>query len=320
MKRTLLLFISVLLALLIGCTPAVKRPEQPQIKKPPIPEKISVGENEEPVLKVYIKQTGKIEEMALEDYVAGTVAGEIKNDWPTEALKAQAILARTYVLDFVNTKKSKYEGADISTDFEEAQAWNEANVNDRIKKAVNDTRGQVVVYNGNYIKAWFFSHAGGMTATAKEGLNYKGQNPPYIQVVKSPDSSKAKPEDREWTAEFSKNEVLSALDKMGAGVKDFSSVKVAERGPSGRTTILSFDGVPVNAPDLRIALGSERMKSTLLESLRFDGNTLTMKGKGFGHGVGMSQWGAYGLSEQGKTAEDIIKYYFKGVNIVKLWN
>ncbi|MDI6600917.1 MAG: SpoIID/LytB domain-containing protein [Thermoanaerobacteraceae bacterium] len=318
MKKTLLFVISILLIVSIGCTPAVRRLKQ--VEKPPIPERISRGENKEPTLKVYIKQTGKIEEMPLENYVMGTVAGEIKNDWPMEALKAQAILARTYVLDFVNTKKSKYEGADTSTDFEEAQAWNEANINDRIKKAVNDTRGQVAVYNGNYIKAWFFSHAGGMTATAKEGLNFKGQNPPYIQVVKSPETPKAKPEDREWTAAFSKQEVLAALNKMGAGVKDFSDVKVASRGPSGRTTILSFSGVPVNAPDFRIAIGSERMKSTLLESLRFDGNTLTMRGKGFGHGVGMSQWGAYGLAEQGKTAEEIIKYYFKGVNIAKMWD
>ncbi len=318
LKRAVLFIISAMLVLSAGCTAAEKRPRQ--AAKPSIPESISRGKDKEPALKVYIQQTGKVEEMPLEDYVAGTVAGEIKNDWPAEALKAQAILARTYVLDFVNTKKSKYQGADISTDFEEAQAWNEANVNDRIKKAVKDTRGQAVVYDGKYIKAWFFSHAGGMTATAKEGLNYKEANPPYIQAVKSPDSTKAKPDDREWTVKFSKQEVLAALDKMSAGVKDFGSVKIAAKGPSGRATTLSFDGVPVNAPDFRIAIGSEKMKSTLLENLNFDGSTLTMKGKGFGHGVGMSQWGAYGLAQQGKSAAEIIKYYFKGVNIVKLWN
>jgi len=310
----------ILLVLMIvstACAPVARRLQQ--VQKPPIPEKISRGEDKEPVLKVYVKQAGKVEEMPVEDYVMGTVAGEIKNDWPMAALKAQAILARTYVLDFVNTKKSKYEGADISTDFEEAQAWNEANINDRIKRAVSDTRGEVAVYKGNYIKAWFFSHAGGMTATAKEGLNYKGENPPYIQVVKSPETPRAKPEDAEWTASFSKQEVLDALSKMGAGVSDFTEVRVAARGPSGRATVLSFDGVPVNAPDFRVAIGSGKMRSTLLESLRFDGNTLTMRGKGFGHGVGMSQWGAYGLAEQGKTAEEIIKYYFKGVDIVRMW-
>ncbi len=317
MKKVMLVFLSIMLVLSVGCNTTNNRPNP--VKKPPIPAKISRGKNKEPALKVYIKQTGKIEEIPLEKYVAGTVAGEIKNDWPMEALKAQAILARTYVLDFVSTKESKYEGADISTDFEEAQAWNEDNVNDRIKKAVKDTRGQAVVYGGKYIKAWFYSHAGGMTATAKEGLNYKMKDPPYIQVKKSPDSMAARPNDRAWAAKFSKQEVLAALSEIGAGVKDFDSVKVAARGPSGRATVLSFDGVKVNAPDLRIALGSEKMKSTLITSVKMDGDNLIIKGKGFGHGVGFSQWGAYGLAKQGKTAQEIIKYYFKDVNVVNMW-
>ena len=74
-------------------------------------------------------------------------------------MKAQAILARTFVMEFLTDKTSKYEGADVSTDIAEAQAWDQGSVNERLKKAVQDTTGMVAVYNGQYIKAWFHSHA-----------------------------------------------------------------------------------------------------------------------------------------------------------------
>jgi Stage II sporulation protein. len=120
-----------------SCAAPSKKPvpnTKPQVSLPRIPAKISRGVSKEPMLKVYVSQTGKVETMPLEQYVMGTVAGEIKNDWPIEALKAQAILARSYVLNFVETRKSKYDDADISTDFEEAQAWNPENINSNIKK------------------------------------------------------------------------------------------------------------------------------------------------------------------------------------------
>ena len=143
--------------------------------------------------------------MKFEDYVVGVLAGEMSNDFPAEALAAQAILARTFVMEFITEKgNSKYEGAHISTDIEEAQAWDAKEVNDRIVKAVADTRGQVLLCDGKYVKAWFHAHAGGQTATAEEGLGFKEKEPPYIQVVKSPDSPEAPSKDANWIATFSK--------------------------------------------------------------------------------------------------------------------
>ena len=86
--------------------------------------------------------------MDIETYVMGVLAGEMKNDWPEEALKAQAILARTFVLKFIETKDSKYDGADISTDVSEAQAYSEADINDKVRAAVEETRGLVMSYEG----------------------------------------------------------------------------------------------------------------------------------------------------------------------------
>lgn len=275
----------------------------------------------EPRLRVYDIQTNTTKEMNLEDYVAGVVAGEMENYWPVEALAAQAILARTYVLEFIEDKGgSKYSNADISTDFEEAQAWNPGNINENIKKAVSMTRGKVVTYQGKYIKAWFHSHAGGITATAKEGLNFKEAEPPYIQVVKSPDTNAGPAGKRTWSATFTKSELASMIkSKMGQDTGPIDSVSIAARGPSGRATQIKIGNATMNAPDLRIALGSMKMRSTLLTSLRIEGDKVVMVGKGFGHGVGLSQWGANVMAKQGKSPEDIIRYYFKNVDVVKLW-
>jgi stage II sporulation protein D len=275
----------------------------------------------EPRLTVYDIQTKTTKEMNLEDYVAGVVAGEMENYWPVEALAAQAILARTYVLEFIEDKGgSKYGNADISTDFEEAQAWNPGNINENIKKAVSMTRGKVATYQGKYIKAWFHSHAGGITATAREGLNFKEAEPPYVQVVKSPDTNVGPPGKRSWSATFTKSELASMIkSKIGQDTGSIDSVSIAARGPSGRATQIKIGNATVSAPDLRIALGSMKMRSTLLTSLRVEGDKVFMAGKGFGHGVGLSQWGANVMAKQGKSPEDIIRYYFKNVDVVKLW-
>ena len=292
-----------------------------QVKKPDLPEPISTEGNKEPSLKVYIVQEKQVKEMPFEDYVAGVVAGEIKNDWPLEAIKAQAIIARTFVLQFIDEKgRSKYENAHVSTDIEEAQAWNEEAVNDRVKKAVKDTRGQVIVYNGEFARTWFHSNAGGKTATPKEGLNFKGEDPPYIQVVDSPDMNEAVEADaKSWTATFPKDKVIAALKEAGKPVKDFSSISIGQKGPSGRAVTISFDGTEVSAAELRLALGTTEMRSTLLDNIALEGGNVVMSGRGYGHGVGLSQWGAYNMAKNGKSAEEIINYYFKDINIVKMW-
>ncbi|MBA1334620.1 MAG: Stage II sporulation protein D (SpoIID) [Firmicutes bacterium] len=315
--------IVIILAPLLLLSCVVRRPAEtppPELVKLKIPESISRGEGKEPVLKVYVQKTGQIKELPFEQYVAGVVAGEMKNDWPEEALAAQAILARTFVMEFITEKGgSKYKGAHVSTDIEEAQAWNQEAVNDRVKRAVERTKGEVATYNDKYVKAWFHAHAGGTTASAKEGLAFKEDEPPYVKIVKSPDSPDAPPDDKAWTAVFSKAEILAALKQAGGQTNDFSSAKIVEKGPSGRAVTLSFGNTAVSAPEFRLAIGSTKMKSTYLTDIRVEGDKVVMKGKGYGHGVGMSQWGAYALAKQGKKAEDIVNYYFKNIDIVRIW-
>ena len=306
-------------------SPAATEPlETPEVTATPnygdaVPEPIQQEGEKEPVLKVYDTAQNQVVEQELEDYVAHVLAGEMKSDWPKEALKAQAILARTFVLYFVTEKESMYEGANISTDIKEAQAYNTEGIDENILAAVEETRGEVVLYNGKPINAWFHAHAGGKTAVSKEGLNYEGDEPPYIQSVDSPDSDKAPEEDASWTASFTKEEVLAALQSSGVSVQSVDAIEVGETGASGRAITLKIGEAAINAADFRIKLGSQKLKSTLLEDITVEAGKVIFTGRGYGHGVGMSQWGAYGMAEEGKTGEEIVQYYFKDVAIQKLW-
>ncbi len=293
--------------------------DMPIDKSIQLPAKLKMSADGQPSLTVYVEKEKRSESMPLEKYLEGVLAGEMKNDWPLEALKAQAILARTFVLKFVEEKKSKYPDADISTDIEEAQAYDASGVNDRIRQAVNETKGQVLSAQGTLPFGWFHAHSGGMTAKAKEGLEYEKAEPPYTKIVEGKESSKAPKDVAAWTVTFSAAEVMRAAAKVGAKGDALESIQIGQKGESGRATTLIINGNSVPAASFRIALGSTKMKSTLLEEVKLNGSQVTMKGKGYGHGVGMSQWGAYGLAEQGEKAEKIVTYFFQGVSVVRLW-
>lgn len=285
-----------------------------------LPDKVTKGDSGAPSLSVYVVENKKTEKIGIETYIAGVLAGEMKNDWPMEALRAQAILARTFVLKFISEKESKYSGADISTDIEEAQAYNAKDVNDRIWEAIDSTKGLVLSVDGELPYAWFHAHAGGMTALAKEGLGYEKDEPNYTLVTAGQESDKAPEDSKEWTATFTQAQMLAALKKSGVTVDSITSIEVGARGESGRATTLLINGEKeVATPTLRIALGSEKMRSTLLTSLTLQNGSVSMAGRGFGHGVGMPQWGAYGLAEKGLKGEEIVLTYFQNAKIAKAW-
>lgn len=319
-KRCFLLALLLMAALLTGCMRADGSASgDAQGEKPQLPEDLRTDADGVPILKVYDVENEAVSQMDIETYVMGVLAGEMKNDWPEEALKAQAILARTFVLKFIETKDSKYEGADISTDVSEAQAYSEADINDRVRAAVEETRGQVMSYEGELVQAWFHAHAGGKTELPSVSLEYKEADPPYLAATDSPDSDKAPEDVQHWTATFDAAAFQKACADAGLATGLPETVEVGETGASGRAKTLLVNGSPVSAPSLRLQLGANAMKSTLLDSVTVEDGEVTMKGRGFGHGVGMSQWGAYGMAEEGATAEEIIRHYFQNIDIVRLW-
>lgn len=275
---------------------------------------------EPPVLNVHIASDSAVVSMDIETYVAGVVAGEIPNDWPMEALKAQAILARTFTVKFITEKDSRYAGADISTDITEAQAYNADAVNLRIRQAVQETAGLILLTaDGQLPYTWFHAHSGGMTETAVHGIDWQGMEPTYTKVTEGEESAAAPLSVQEWRASFSSGEFLAACRKAGADVSGCSTITIGQKGKSGRAVTLLVDGTAVNAARLRLALGSTVMRSTLLTELRAADGSVHMAGRGYGHGVGMPQWGAYALAQRGMNGEEIALHYYSGLHLAKVW-
>ena len=318
-RRMFFCIMAMIVMVAIVVTACSKQPQKSPDPETP-PQKQAV-QGTEPTITVYMHETGEKKSMKMEDYIAGVVAGEMKSDWPVAALAAQAIIARTFTLQAIDEKGGvPARGTQASTDIKEFQAYNAKDVNENVKKAVEMTRGVVITYQGKPAQTWFHASAGGITATAKEGLDYKKAEPPYIQSVQSPDD--LAPDDvKNWTASFTKQQVMDVLAKQGKNVNRIDSIEIGEKGPSGRATMLVINkNISVSGPEMRMGLGSTELKSMLLDKVAVEGDKVVFTGKGYGHGVGMSQWGANKLATMGKKPEEIIGQYFKGVTLEKRWN
>ena len=324
MNRKSIVFFTMIVFLCLALAGCNNQPQKKPETSPMLPN-ASTPQTEtpqtEPEITVFMHETGEKKTMKMEEYIAGVVAGEMKNDWPVQALAAQAIIARTFTVEAIESKGGVPErGTQASTDIKEFQAYSAKDVNDNVKKAVEMTRGMVITYQGKPIKGWFHASAGGITATAKEGLNYRDAEPPYIQSVQSPDDL-APADVKQWSVVFPKEAVVAAMNKLGKQVTDISSIQIAQKGPSGRATMLMVNkNVEVSGPELRVALDSTKLKSMLVSKIEVSEDNVTFAGKGYGHGVGMSQWGANSMAKAGKKPEEIITHYFKDVKVEKRWN
>lgn len=317
-----LALVLLLLAVATGCLQKPQKAPRPQATPQQTGPVATARSGREPTLTLFDNKSGQKKEIKLEDYVAAVVAAEMDPSWPVEALAAQAILARTFTLEALETKGGtrSLHGTDVSTKVEEFQAYDPSRLNDNVRKAVQTTRGKVLTYKGDLIKAWFSAYAGTRTALAKEGLSFKEPEPAYIKSVSNPGAKSAPPEDKVWTATFSRSELEAALSKMGLQPGNGSTVSVAKRGPTGRAVQINVFGTNADGADLRVALGSTRLKSILIDNIRVKDDQVVFHGRGYGHGVGMCQWGAYTLAKEGKKPEEIVRHFVKGVKVEKLYS
>lgn len=306
---------------LAGCPGQAKKPGPPGR---PRAEADRFAGNE-PTITLYINETGERKRIKMEEYLKGVVAAEMDPKWPVKALAAQAIVARTFTLRQIKTKGGvPQRNADASTSVEEFQAYDSTRINDNVVKAVNMTRGEVIRYKGEYVNAWFSACDGGETASAEEGLAFRKEPTPYLKAgVKDGCLAITVPENKSWTASFPLTTVRSAVKQIAGrdpGAITAAGVKVAKWGPSGRAEAIKIGKVTVSGPALRLALGNDKMRSIFIDKLTVQGSSLVMHGKGYGHGVGMCQWGARRMAAEGKSPEDIVRFYFRDVTIDKMWN
>ncbi|SHK35336.1 SpoIID/LytB domain-containing protein [Desulforamulus aeronauticus] len=315
-NRCLSIFTVLLIVLLVLAGCAQKSTKKPETTGPK-------QLKSEPTISLYDNKTGEKKQVKLEEYITGVVAAEMEPSWPVNALAAQAILARTFTMENIESGRVKeLHGTDVSTSVEESQAYDPSRINDHVRQAVQKTRGEVITHNGAYIKAWFSASNGGKTASAAEGLSYTKTPTPYIKDnINDPMSvQNTLPEIQKWTAEIPGSKVQEAVRSVsGKDPGPLTSAAIAEKGPSGRTVQLKINNVTVGGPAFRLAAGSTEIRSMYLTDVTVSNGNLVLTGQGYGHGVGMSQWGAKNMAEKGTSPEDIIKFYFKDVEIGRLY-
>lgn len=243
--------------------------------------------------------------LPLEDYVEGVVGSEIGPDWSLEAIKAQAVIARTYAL--YNILKNGNGKRFHLTSSVLHQAFNGRNKNPLVAQAVKETRGQILKYEGGPIEAFYHSTSGGLTELPEEVFS---KSYPYLKSV--PADSSLSPYNI-WTRRIPLSEIERAT-----GIKNIRDIQIASLTATGRAkevTIASNpDSIDVEAKELRKLLGWKRLPSTMFTVAVEDG-IATFEGSGFGHGVGLCQWSSQSMALEGKTYGEILSHFYPGAEL-----
>lgn len=249
--------------------------------------------------------------MGLEDYITCVVLGEMPLDFESEALKAQAVVARTYTCN--KKQNSKHETCDVCTDSACCQAFyaqeeyltsgGSKAFYDRVREAVLQTKGQVLTYQGEIIEATYFSCSGGKTEDAQAVW---GSDIPYLQSVESPGEEMAT--HYTDTVHFSASEFRKHLGLSDGQIR----IEDIRYTKGGGVAQLSVNGKIFSGTQLRKLLN---LRSTAFV-ITVMGESVTVTTKGFGHRVGMSQYGAEAMALQGKTYQDILSHYYVGTELV----
>lgn len=257
-----------------------------------------------------------VNELYLESYLVGIINNEISSKWPADVIKTQAIIARTYAIHQRRTRpKDRYhvEGTVMG------QVYSGAGKEDAAAlKAVKETAGEILTFDGEPALTVYHSNAGGMTEASS---NIWFRDYPYLKPVESPYDETAPKFEWEFTLPGSSlRELLSAA---GYRIGDPDEIRPLDKTASGRVRFLSIvdangGGVKVSGEDLRRIIGYSTLKSTMFEVGK-DNGVFVFKGRGAGHGVGLSQWGAKGMAENGYSYKEILKHYYPGTDLSKAY-
>lgn len=277
--------------------------------------KIKYGSINNKVVKVKRTSSGDIISIPLEEYVIGVVAGEMPASFNDEALKAQAVASRTYVLKKQQNNKNEYDVLDGTSnqvyidDEQMKEKWkdNYEKYSSKIKSAVKKTKGEVIMYNDNLIDALFFSTSNGYTENSSDVFK---SNLPYLVSVESR-------WDKEESPVFlSKNEVSKKEFLFNLGLNETDSINISDviKTSTGRIKSLTINGKNFESSKLRTAFN---LRSTSF-NIEVNDDRVIFNVSGYGHGVGLSQYGASGMAKEGYNYKDILLYYYKNCEIKKI--
>ena len=262
-------------------------------------------ENIDNSIYVKIKRNNEIISIELEEYVIGVVGAEMPAAFETEALKAQAVIARTYALKALSSGKVLTDNnstQNYKNNDELREMWksNYNNYFNKIKNAVSETKGQYLSYNGEYIEAVYHSTSNGMTEDAS---NVWGNFFPYLVSVSS-EYDNINPSfmmEKEITYE-------QISSKLGMEVNQNTEFNIIEKTQSGRVKKIEINNKVYNGTDFRNILG---LRSTDFDIIKNE-KSITFVTRGYGHGVGLSQYGANGMAKNGYNYIQILNNYYPG--------
>ena len=336
MKRLMKYFLYILIYILVIfilpalCTKKIKMIEEKKLQQNEESniEEVKHDYSKYGTIKLLHTSSGQIEEISIDEYLYGVVSAEMPANFELEALKAQAVAARTYTIYQISNNKGKHRDADICDDSTCCQAWiskenrlnrwSEQERNNNWKKivlAVNSTAGKIITYNNEAINAFFHSNSGGKTELASNVWN-SGKNLPYLRSVETSGEDGYS----QYSSEviISKTDLLEKLKKEYPDIRinfdEKESIKIIDYTESGRVRTVKFGNTEIAGTKVRSIIG---LKSTNF-SIKIDGDNIIFSVTGYGHGVGMSQTGADSMAKQGKSYEEILKHFYTGVKIVTI--
>ncbi|MCX8069854.1 MAG: SpoIID/LytB domain-containing protein [Thermodesulfovibrionales bacterium] len=249
-----------------------------------------------------------INEIPFEEYIKGVVAGEMGSNWEIEALKAQSVAARTYALFQI-----KYGPAQKPIKFHVSssvmhQVYKSGNVPESISRAVDETKGEIITFEGKPIIAYYHSTSGGKTEEASEVFS---KSYPYLIPIET--SSELSPY-HVWERKIPLQEIENAIQIKG--IKDIAidSFTASNRVKNFRLQRENNESL-FAAKDLRRLLGWDRLPSTLITNIVKEDDALVIEGRGYGHGVGMCQWTALDLAKKGMNYKEILSFFYPGTTI-----
>jgi len=279
-------------------------------------------------IKVYFHLSKKVEQVDFEEYVKGVVAAEMPASYHIEALKAQAVAARTYAYNKIvsgGRNIPEHNGADICTDSAHCEAWiskNEALAKwpdskansywDRISWAIKSTDGEMVYYENEIANPVFHANSGGKTEDSEDAWN--GVAVPYLRAVQSPGEESSSSYSSH--VEILVSDFIQKLKKFNADFnvdskKVYQSIKIIDYTGGSRVKNISIGNKTFKGTDIRNIFN---LKSTNFTVEKKE-EKIIFKVKGFGHGVGLSQCGADVLAKKGYSYKDILAYYYKGIKV-----
>lgn len=297
------------------------------------------GENEEEILfdktetpktvKVWLSAESKAKEIDFEEYVVCVTASEMPSDFEEEALKAQSVAARTYamakILKYDEKNPEAHPDAPLC-DTTHCQAyksekdliavhdkgWEDSGFK-RVRKACEATEGELLYYDGELVtQPLFFSSSGGQTENSEDVFTSAY---PYLISVASPyeENASHRNEEKEFSLKEMRRLLNSKYPERDTGELSQSDIKIISRTAGGRVENMRIGGASFKGTEVRNAMGL----SSALFSIGFkdDGEKIVFTSDGFGHGVGLSQYGADGMAEEGADYKEILNHYYTGTSV-----